>query len=335
MRRLSIGWRPAARVLPVLAIVSIVLATGLTAAILPPSFARRVPDIDGDRIPDPMIWRVPSSGLVTAPTFYVPTSKSGFTNVLSFVFGKIGDYVVPADYDNDGITDIAVYTPNYVNTWSILLSSTGFTSQQTIQWGLDDIPVVGDYDGDGKTDIAVFRPADGGWYVLQNGSGFKSAFVVRWGSVTSTPAPGDYDGDGRLDIAVYEPADFTWYILQGGSNFRTAFAQRFGAAGIIPVPGDYDGDGSTDLGIYDSTSSTFQWMLRAGNYTRSFSKQWGVAGDVPVPGDYDGDGKLDLAVFRPSTGAYYILKGPAFTSGFTRVSGVGGTGTDTPVMAGR
>ena len=75
----------------------------------------------------------------------------------TLTLGVSTDTPVAGDYDGDGRTDVAVYTPS-TGIWSIQRTSLGLS---TYQWGLaGDVPVPGDYDGDGKTDLAVFRPFD-------------------------------------------------------------------------------------------------------------------------------------------------------------------------------
>ncbi len=49
---------------------------------------------------------------------------------------------VPADYDGDGKTDIAIYQPASGN-WYVLMSSTDFGTYFGYQWGIsNDIPVL-------------------------------------------------------------------------------------------------------------------------------------------------------------------------------------------------
>ena len=62
------------------------------------------------------------------------------------------------DFDGDGKTDMAVWTPT-TGLWRIIPSFTG--TSYTVSYGATgDIPVSGDFDGDGKTDIFWYRGAN-------------------------------------------------------------------------------------------------------------------------------------------------------------------------------
>ncbi|MDQ3798634.1 MAG: hypothetical protein M3384_04230 [Acidobacteriota bacterium] len=244
-------------------------------------------DFDGDGTADFAVTR----GIDVKLNWYAINNPAG-TLVVEAEWGLAGDKIVPADYDGDRKTDLAVFRQSDGN-WYILKSTNN--SIATIRFGQSgDTPVPSDYDGDSKADAAVYR--QGNWYILNSSN--NSFRAEQFGISADKPVIGDFDGDGRTDLAVYREG--TWYQMRSGQGF---FAAGFGLADDIPVASDYDGDGKTDLAVYRRADGV--WYLQ--NSAEGFKAfQFGVASDKPVPADYDGDRKTDVAVFR--AGVWYIRR---------------------------
>ncbi|HLM02012.1 MAG TPA: FG-GAP-like repeat-containing protein [Pyrinomonadaceae bacterium] len=241
-------------------------------------------DFDGDNKSDIGVFR-PAEG-----AWYLNRSSQGFGGVN---WGLAGDRIVPAKFNLDRSTDIAVFRDG---TWYV---HNPFGSPLVRQFGqAGDIPVPADYDGDGAAEMAVYRPSDGTWYmwnwILQRFT------AVQFGISTDKPVPADYDGDGRTDVAVFRPENGYWYLLRSTQGFT---AVQFGISEDKPVAADYDGDAKADVAVFRPSSGVW---YRLGSATGFSGTQFGVSTDLPAPADFDGDGKTDLAVYR--NGDWYLLR---------------------------
>lgn len=206
-------------------------------------------DYDGDGLDDLAVFRPSTQFWYVRNSSGTDRMTGNGDGITRFRFGTSSDDIpVPADYDGDGVTDIAVRNPAS-KEWRIRNSSgidhlsgrTDGITRRTFGSRQEDIPVRGDFDGDGKDDIAVRRPSTYYWYVLNSsGSNYNSdrgdgiQRVVFGRNASDIPIPADYDGDGITDIAVRRPSNYIQYILQSGDGeiSRLTFGKR---AGDVPL----------------------------------------------------------------------------------------------------
>jgi hypothetical protein len=116
-------------------------------------------------------------------TWYMQ-STTGW-NYRQMQFGLASDVNVPADYDRDGYTDLAVWRPSN-GTWYIFDESAN--SLKIKQWGMNgDIPVPAQLDDTGAPELVVFRPSTGVWWIYSN-AGNGSPSSIKWGISGDKPA---------------------------------------------------------------------------------------------------------------------------------------------------
>ena len=148
-------------------------------------------DYDGDYKIDFSVYRPNDTLNANRDTWYILLSNRNNTAFLATQWGATGDVRVPADYDGDGKTDIAVFRPSD-GVWWVLRSGQAAANQlQAIQWGQSgDIPQPADYDGDGRADFAVYRPGNTTWYLNRSTSGFLFDTFGAAGVIPTTAAYG-------------------------------------------------------------------------------------------------------------------------------------------------
>lgn len=282
--------------------------------------AKATVDYNGDGKTDYSVVRNTGGGPTGQITWY--NCYNGVAEPGCYQFADWGiatDFFVPADYDGDGKTDIAIWRPAAAGTagFYILQSLTGTVRFDVFGQTGDDPTVIADYTGDGKADPAVYRggAASGDqsyWYYRASNGTYNGQIVYeQWGQNGDFPGPGDYDGDGKADFMIQRNGGGGQAIFWLRTNTTNNISNYiFGTPTDVIVPGDYDGDGKTDIATLRGSSGSIVWFYRAsstGNlvYLGAFGNS---ATDFPVQGDYDGDGKTDIAVWRPAvdSGANYF-----------------------------
>ena len=266
------------------------------APVQPPAAPNRhILDFDGDGVTD-------FSAIQNSNGSAVWHNRTSSGNYFATTFGLFTDTFVPADYDGDGKTDVAVWREGTQSYFYVLNSQTN--TFQAMPWGIagDNPRIVQDFDADGRADFAVARAANNQlfWYIRQSSNNqFRGA---QFGLAADLPIRGDFDGDQKADLAVYRlnsanPAN-TFFVLKSSDN--ALLGVNFGNSATDKiVPGDFDGDLKTDFAVWRQTNGVWYWLNSSNNEFRSV--QLGQPGDLPVPGDYDGDRKTDLAVWRANS----------------------------------
>lgn len=226
-----------------------------------------------------------------------------------------GRYPAFADFDGDGLLDLALIRDGFVDPPAriVILRGDGaghFAEQLTITLEGQGIALeAADVDGDGRADLVLATSS-----LLGGESPTLLAYVsvgpFRFGEPRATPldsvinigstVAGDLDGDGRADVVVAEYiGSVSVWRNRGDGTFAATTQGLPGYYPGRPILADFDGDGRPDLAYVDvfryppfsieicrnDGAGVFTWSGRISIY----SGQLAVA-------DENGDGNLDLLV---------------------------------------
>ena len=155
---------------------------------------------------------------------------------------------MPADYDGDSITDLAVYP-------TILARGSSCSRLRTFRtFSVTNGESALTYRCPPTTTAMAKRTSGVSARATVPGTSVARAPIRRRSSRTSgvslgdIPVTGDFDGDFRSEVAVFRPSALRWHRALGDELFEF-FELRLGSSVDTPVAADYDGDRITDVAI--------------------------------------------------------------------------------------
>ena len=228
--------------------------------------------------------------------------------------------VVAADFNDDGIMDLAVLTTGATSSSVTVLFGDGITFTQSgppsVLETVAKAIAVGDATGDGLPDIAVV--GDGLLTILANGGdgSFPMLLGTSIGGDQTGIAFADFDSDGTPDLAVTNTTDVVILRqIEASGNYPVASNVSVGTAGAVRVASaDLDGDGGTDLVVSQAPGQIA--VLRGSGFalgTPTFTTV-GAGADALALGDLDGDGRPDIVVASTRAHEVAVILGDKVTS---------------------
>ncbi len=212
-----------------------------------------------------------------------------------------------ADFDNDGIPDIASATDGYPNSDIIFLRGRGDgtfddLSAVTVKNGYWGAVAAADLNGDGRIDLVALHSSNTADVLLGNGDGsfaLPVSYAYPDGPWPSTVLAADLNQDGILDLVASNLGSHVNVLPGvGDGTFEAAYSVPAGrGAGGLAVS-DFDRNGIPDLAVAERFAESVSILLGTGD--GQFAERKALpAGFGPFDlavGDLNGDGFHDIAV---------------------------------------
>ena len=236
--------------------------------------------------------------------------------------------IVAADFDEDGLSDLAV--ANFLSGDVTILATSGDGLPQvtgTIPVELGPIALwAGDIDADGHVDLAAANVTSASISLLfgDGAGGFPSGSVLSGdgGPFALIGADLDQDGDADLVVAEIDPDGVRIHWNDGMGQFPTSDVLTVLGVPLDLAIADLDRDGDLDIVSVDSGNNRIEVFLRIEGTTFENGGSYGT-GNTPVsvfPWDTNGDNWIDLVSADYGNGGISVLEntgvGAAFAPAF-------------------
>jgi len=238
-------------------------------------------------------------------------SQVTFSDPVSYPVGTNPGGIVTADFNGDGIPDLAVAnngdpSVNDLGSVSLLLGKGDGTFQPAVHAPAGAFPTIilaGDFNGDGKLDLFVEGQPSGNsnvvpWSLLfGHGDGtFESPVQFALANFTAAVVVGDFNNDKKLDLAFTDTVSGSLEEVLGNGDGTFQPVQTIGAFSLGPlVAADFNGDGIPDLAM--GAAGAIQVLLAKGDGTFTAPTSLTLNGpniQEVLATDVNRDGKADL-----------------------------------------
>jgi hypothetical protein len=231
------------------------------------------------------------------------------------------DGIAAGDFNNDGVTDLAVVSESDSGIYVALGNREGAGRLSFGPWLASDasyspsVLAVGKFDGhnldavvnnEDYPEVSVLFGSGEGYFLTETSLGLTGGNRAYAGGI----AVGDFNGDGNNDLAFTNGlGDVDVYLGDNSENFDFAghFPTKGNGTPSQILAGDFNGNGNLDLAILSRDDGTGRYggvsvLLGNGNgkfglpVVFKFPDLWPQFPGGLAEGDFNGDGKLDLAV---------------------------------------
>lgn len=261
----------------------------------------------------------PGSGVWGGPDLGLTSEERTQTGKLQEAIAKVQQNAVFADFNGDGMTDVAAAVTE--GAWTVCLS-TGSSFSCSSTWnglGTSRTALTGDFNGDGAADLLI-PPAPttaetGVWNICTS---LKDRFsCVNWTGPTGTGQISDLDADGKDDVLITQlsGSKIFWCRSEGAgfscSQLPTPTGEDWDALGSgmfcesgegadpndckLTRDGDFDGSGRIGKFITQGNLAVDGWVHKYCQITPSGISCKGVQTAISEP-------VLKTAIRGPMTG---------------------------------